>query len=79
MIWSGNIHRGVVYGITHSTMVVYSPVMRNYNCVIPIIQDSDCLRMCIFQTNRVSKVSNHDIPHTDIPMKDAEVISTINT
>ena len=65
--------------ITHGAVAMYNPVESNYNCMIPIVQDSDGARVCIFGISRVSWVSNHNVPHADIPMKDVEMKSAINT
>ena len=65
--------------ITHGAVVMYNPVESNDNRMVPIVQDSDGARVCIFGISRVSCVSNHDVPHADISMKNVEVKSAINT
>ena len=79
IIWSGKMCLEIGCSITHGAVVMYNPVESNYNRMIPIVQDSDRPRVCIFGISRVSWVSNHDVPHADIPMKDVEVKSAINT
>ena len=58
---------------------MYNPVESNDNRMVPIVQDSDGARACIFGISRVSWVTNHDVPHADISMKNVEVKSAINT
>ena len=65
--------------ITHGAVAMYNPVESNYNCMIPIVQDSDGPRVCIFGISRVGWVANHDVPHADIPMKNADEESAIDT
>ena len=73
------MHLEIGCSITHGAVVMYNPVQSNDNRMVPIVQDSDGARVCIFGISMVSWVSNHDVPHADISMKNIEVKSTINT